>query len=202
MAEARDAVPVMSADERVEYIYRDLVAVSPYVRRSMLVYNCVSSDYTGIDERTGQQVVRRVLWMTTSHPFFSVIQRLVDGHHPDVTIHRSSLAGIPMRGVDWEIVNQIADLIWCYFLADTVRFPVYAEDGTKLATLPFVKDDGSITVDVGTGNDQEAVPIDIEHPVLVDVNVGDGILIGRDQHAHHHVSTPALPTSYDHPKKE
>jgi len=109
----------MTVEERVEYVYRELVAVSAYVRRSMLVYNCVSSDYTDMDERTGMQVVRRVLWMTTSHPFFPVIQRLAEHcrntgqHRPWFVIHRSELAeSIPMRGVDSELVSQVADMIW------------------------------------------------------------------------------------------
>jgi len=191
----------MTADERVEYIYRDLVAVSAYVRRSMLVYNCVSSDYTDTDERTGMQVVRRVLWMTTSHPFFPVIQRLAEHcrvtgqHHPWFVIHRSELAdSIPMRGVDSELVSQVAEMIWSQFLADTQRFPVYDEDGTKLTSVPLTTT--TATTDVGL-KDVNDVVLNLEEE-----QQPEAILIGADQHAHLYATPSAVPEVDDHPKKE
>ena len=199
MAEAADAEldQGMSSEERVDYIYRDLAAVSTRVRRSMLVYNCVSSDYTDTDDRTGTQVVRRVLWMTTSHPFFPVIRRLAehyrvsDQYGPSCVIHCSELAKIPMRGVDSQLVNQVADMIWSHFLANTERYPVYDEDGTRL--------ESGVPV---TGDDQD--PKTADHVVVTVDDVSEGILIGTDQHAHLYVAAPAMPVPEvnDHPKKE
>lgn len=182
--------PGMTLEQRVDYIYRDLVAVSSRVRRSMLVYNCVASDFTTKDQKTGQQVVRRVLWMTTSHPFFPVTQRLVDSHYPGLPIHRSSLAGIPMRGVDSDIVKMVADVVWAYFVADTDRYPVYDEDGTKLDTMPLA--------DV---SDEETPAAKLD--VIVQLDDGgdeDGTLFVVDSpSAAVLVKAPAL---FDHEKKE
>jgi len=133
--DARHLGPPMTGEERVDCIYQDLVAVSSVVRRSMLVYNCVPSNYLETDAHTQRQTVRRVLWMAVNHPYYPVARRLIEQHHPLGVIHRSSMAGIPMRGLDADIVDLVVDIVWEQFLLNTERYPVYEEDGTRLETV-------------------------------------------------------------------
>jgi hypothetical protein len=188
---AMEYVHRMTAAERTDYVYRDLAAVSPYVRRSMLVYNCVASEYLQTDPHTQQQVTRRVLWMTTSHPFFPVVQRIVDRRYSCVPIHRSSLEGIPMRGVDAEIVEQAAAFIWECFLADTERYFVYTEEGTRIGT-PV--EEVSVTDTSSSNVPTEESPLAVDAPASIvhdpapvpAAAAADAspVLIGNDQHAH------------------
>jgi hypothetical protein len=183
------AAPHMTADERVECIYRDLEAVSPIVRRSMLVYNCVSSTYTQLDPDTRQSVTRRVLWMTLVHPFFPVVKELTERHHPLGLIHRSSMAGMPMRGVDADVMDVVAGFIWEQFLACPEKYPVYNEDGTQVSPIGATPAVASVTVAVvADPSEEEAIPI----------------LIGADQHEHLYKDAPALPppSTNEHPKNE
>jgi hypothetical protein len=139
--DAQEMGPPMTADERVDYIYQELSAVSPFVRKSMLVYNCIPSNYLETDPRTQQPMARRVLWMATNHPFFPVAKRLIEQHHPLGVIHRSTLAGIPMRGVDADVVELVVGLVWGSFLCNTERYPVWDEDGTPLSSNRGRNDD-------------------------------------------------------------
>jgi hypothetical protein len=187
MEDPDDEAPRMTADERVETIYRDLAAVSPIVRRSMLIYNCVSSTYTQVDPDSGYSVTRRVLWMTLLHPFFPVAKDITERHHPLGIIHRSSMAGMPMRGVDADVMDLVAGLIWEQFLACPDKYPVYNEDGTRLTTAaaaPMVA--------------EETPPAE---PVPA--------LIGEDQHEHlYKEGAPSVQKassascSNEHPKNE
>jgi len=194
----------LSAEERVAYVYRELKAVSPYVRRSMLVYNCVASDYTELDERSHMPVIRRVLWMTTSHPFFPVIQRLVQQQYPGAVVHRSSLAGIPMRGIDSGIIDAVADMIWGQFCEDTRVYPVYAEDGSPLDNVNLPRNEPPASME----EHQMAVAAGepVEAPLEIVVDVSDVPLIGSDQHHHLYTGTTTPTTSatsaLDHAKKE
>jgi hypothetical protein len=45
------------------------------------------------------------------------------------------MAGIPMRGLDADIVDLVVDIVWEQFLLNTERYPVYEEDGTRLETV-------------------------------------------------------------------
>jgi len=200
---ARDTWQAMTSAERVDCIYRELAAVSPYVRKSMLVYNCVATDYSERDPFTLQIQVRRVLWMTTNHHFFPIAQHLVDQHHPMAVIHRSELAGIPMRGIDADVVKVVVELVWEQFAKDPDRYPLYDEDGTRLGT-------SAITLALAEPLDLALAPVE---PDVPDPSPKSPILIGNDQHAHLYVVKPAAappvslppPSSslaQDRPKKE
>jgi|WetSurMetagenome_2_1015567.scaffolds.fasta_scaffold00184_37 hypothetical protein len=209
----------ITADQRIAYVYNELKATSPYVRRSMLIYNCVPTNYTG------HQEVRRVLWMTTSHPFFPVVYRLAEHKYSTSaigTVHHAVLAGIPMCGVDSVLVDEVADLIWSRFRSDTERFPIYDEDGTKLGTVPrsarpaageIAVGDDEIPVEVAKDGDADPAPsgdTTILMTIPASASTGSqGILIGSDQHAHlYHsmavaaASSISAPPPFDHPKKE
>jgi len=121
----------MTKDAHLQRIYSALQAVSPYVRRSMLVFEAIPS----VEQSAGGE--RSVLWMNEGHPLLPIlIHNVREGRlGNDAFVHQATLAGMPVCGVYEDDLRRVIDLIWAEFQANSVAYPVYNEDGTPLARV-------------------------------------------------------------------
>jgi hypothetical protein len=163
----------MTEQERLDSIHAVLVNRYTHVRKSCLVYYDMLSSYEEYVDHLGKTRVREVMWMNATHLFYPIIQYNADhgGFGKNCVIHRSDLAGMPMRGVLREYVNAVVELVWSGFCRNLNRYPLYAENGSTVCYAAAAEPSLPTTTptelqeedtDGGGGGGMEEVVIDLE----------------------------------------
>jgi hypothetical protein len=157
----------MTQDQRMDAIYEELKRVSPYVRRSMLVFQCLPSVENTIDPVTFLPLERSVLWITTAHPFLPIIDHNLHrgAFGPHAIIYQSQLEGIAVRGICADHYNIVADAVWDVFLGDVERYAIYQEDGTRIqhsAADPELHEDSTNEEDASPAPQRYSPPLPVK----------------------------------------
>lgn len=122
------AINNMTESERLGAIYSWLLRVTIQVKKSTMYYDMIETTERKEDE-LGKITTSTVMWMSASHLYLPVILHNVHNGHfgENPTIYAASIVGMPMRGIQRDIVDAIVDLIWKSLLEE--GFELFTEDG-------------------------------------------------------------------------
>jgi len=123
----------LSALDRIELIYQELLEISPYPRKSTMkilhMLPCQESFYNRGGALTD---TKNVKWMSNTHHYVPIIVHnyMLGKLGTQFTMHSANIKGMNVVGCYEEGVDAVVDLIWGIFLKFPDKFTVYNEDGT------------------------------------------------------------------------